>query len=62
MVVIGEVEVGRAGCIGSVRLVPIVLLGEVEVIAVVVVVVALLGRVRVGNECCNCYCCCGHRQ
>ncbi len=42
VVVVGKGVVGRAGWIGSVRLVPVVLLGEAKAIAVVVVVVALL--------------------
>ncbi len=42
VVIVGEVVGGRAGCIGSVRLVPVILLGEVESIVVVVVVVVLL--------------------
>ncbi len=40
--VVSEVVGGRANCIGSVRLVPVILLGEVEAIAVVVVVAVLL--------------------
>ncbi len=42
VVVVGEVGVGRAGCIGSVRSGPVVLLGEVRAIAVVGFVIVLL--------------------